>query len=176
MDILSDFYLMLLQPPVATIFILLVGIALNLFSIWATDRFTDVQKTRENMEEIREWQTQFNEARKSMDPYLLEQVMAKQQRIMRLNADMMSARCKPYLIFIIPFFLIFSVLGGMYAYVPVAVIPFHVESVLFFLANWIGVTVRGGFGMFYWSWYMLTSMSLGAIMRKFAGQEVTLTG
>ncbi len=176
MDLLSDLYISLIQPPMATIFIIFVSIGLNLFSIWATNRFTDVQKMKENMEEVKVWQKRFNEARKTMDPLLLEEVMSQQQRIMRLNADMMGARCKPYLIFIIPFFIIFSLLGGIYQGLPIAIVPFHVESVLVFFKDWIGITVPGaGFGMYYWSWYMLTSMSLGAMLRKLAGQDVTIT-
>ena len=115
MDILSDLYLILIQPPGATIFILFVSIGLNLLSIWATNRFTDVKQMQENMEEVKAWREKFNEARKTMDPLLLEEVMAQQQRIMRINADMMGARCKPYLIFIIPFFTVFSLLGQIFS-------------------------------------------------------------
>ena len=175
MDIFSDIYLMLIQPPVSTVFIILVSIGLNIFSIWATARFTDVEKLRENMDVVKEWQKKFNEARKTMDPMLLEEVMAEQQRIMRINAEMMTSRCKPYLIFLVPFYLIFNVLGSMYTAIPVAIVPFHVESVLFFFNEWIGITVNGGFGMYYWSWYVLTSMSIGAMLRKIAGQDVALT-
>ncbi|MGY5851976.1 MAG: EMC3/TMCO1 family protein [Candidatus Thorarchaeota archaeon] len=171
MDMWSDFLLVLTSAPWSAPFIVLVSVFLNLISIWATARFTDVEKLKENMAFVKEWQAKFNEARKTMDPLLLQEVQDMQSRVMSINAQMMTARCKPYLIFIIPFMAIFYLLSAMYGNTIVAVIPFHIEEVLFFMKDWLGFTTDAGFGLTYYSWYLLTSFGLGGFVRKIFGQD-----
>ncbi|MHA1962298.1 MAG: EMC3/TMCO1 family protein, partial [Candidatus Thorarchaeota archaeon] len=113
------------------------------------------------------------EARATNDPRLLQEVMDSQSRIMSLQGSMMSARCKPMLIFYIPFLLVFSVLGVLYGTNPVAILPFNAQNGLGFIEGWLGVNVPGsGFGMFFWSWYFLASLGLGNLIRKAGGLSV----
>ncbi|MHA1940009.1 MAG: hypothetical protein ACW97O_17545, partial [Candidatus Thorarchaeota archaeon] len=81
------------DPPFSALFILFVSVSLALIASWATMRFSDVEQTRENMQEISEWRKKLDEARKTMDPMLLQEVQDQQSRIMSLNAQMMSSRC-----------------------------------------------------------------------------------
>ncbi len=167
-----------LLDPVASMpnsawFIVLVSVSLALVSIIATKLLTDVEEMKENMERIKEWQAKANEARKSQDPRLLQEVMDSQSQIMSLQGKMMSARCKPMLIYYIPFLLIFAVLAAVYGNTAVAILPFNAQDALPFLDGWMGYNVPGaGFGMTYFWWYLLSSLGLGNLIRKAAGLQI----
>lgn len=174
MDILSDLILALTQMPWSAPFILFVGLGISLLSIWATNRWTDIEKTNEVMNEIKAWREKYNKARETMDPILLEEVMAEQSKIMALNAQMMSSRCKPMCYTYIPIMAVFAILAWIYGATPVAILPFNVHKLLPFLNGYIGFPVDGGFGLLYWPWYLLSSLGLGNLLRRAAGQVMPM--
>lgn len=181
MDIWTDFLQgmsNILAPvsvmPGSTIFILFVSIGLALISIWATVRFTDMDKMKTDMEEIKAWQERFKKARQTMDPIDLQQVMDDQGRIMKLNSSMMTQRMKPMCLFYIPLIIVFGILNFLFQENPVAIIPFNIQEVLPFLDGWIGVNIQGsGFGLFFWSWYFLVSIGFGNLIRRPFGLSMT---
>jgi len=159
--------------PWSAIFILVVSISLALISIWATNRFTDMDQIKESMEEIKAWREKFERARKSMDPLLLQEVQDEQGRIMRLNSQIMGSRCKPMCIYYIPFLIVFAILGALYGTNIVAILPFNAQYLLGFISGWLGENVAGsGFGLYYWPWYVLSSLGLGNIVRRMAGIDM----
>ena len=171
-DILTDFLqsiAALLAPvgsmPLSAPFVAIVSVLVALFTTWATKKFTDVDQANADMEEIKAWQTRFNEARKTMNQELLEEVMADQGRIMKMQGNMMSSRMKPICITWFPIIAVFGVLSALFGATPVAILPFHVT----FLEGFMGTNIDGGFGLYFIWWYMLTSMSLGMMLRKFLG-------
>ena len=160
--------------PYSAPFVILIGVSISLLSLALTKRFSDVEKLKANMEEIKLWQQKFKTARESMNPVLLQEVADHQQRIMRLNAEVMSARMKPMCIFYIPLLIIWGIFQVVYEYTPVAVIPFNIQEVFPFFVGWLGVNIPGtGFGLYFFSWYILTSFSLGTLIRKIAGIEIS---
>ena len=159
--------------PASTILITLVSISLALLSIWATRRFTDMEKMQSDMAEIKAWQDRFKKARQSMDSVELQQVMDDQGRIMRLNTSMMSARMKPMCLFYIPFLIIFGVLNIIYGTSIVAIIPFNIQKVLPFLTGYVGAPTTGGFGLSFYGYYFLVGLGLGNIIRKPFGLSMT---
>ena len=173
MQILDAFLQAISTIPGSTVFIMLVSIGLALMSIWATRRFTDMEKMQADMEEIKVWQERFKKARQSMDPIELQQVMDDQGRIMRLQSSMMSERCKPMCVYYIPFLVIFYLLNMLYGNSVVAVIPFNLHKVLPFLTGWVGNPVHGGFGLSYYGYYFLVGLGLGNIIRKPFGLSMT---
>ncbi|MHA1740739.1 MAG: EMC3/TMCO1 family protein, partial [Candidatus Thorarchaeota archaeon] len=135
----------------------------------ATVRLTDTEQLKADMEVIKAWQAKMNLARKTMDPVLLQEVMESQSQVMTIQARMMQARMKPMCVFYIPFIIIFGILNMLYAGTPVAILPFNIQKVLPFLNGWVGVEMPNGeFGLFFWSWYALASMSLGGLIRRLA--------
>jgi uncharacterized membrane protein (DUF106 family) len=181
MDPWSDFiqYIVTLFHPMATppwsaILIMLVNIGLALISIWATNKFTDVEKLKENMAEVKVWQDKFKAARKTMDPVALQEVMDDQGRIMRINSSMMSARLKPMCYFYIPFILVFTILGAIFQGGVVAVLPFNIEKALPFLTGMIGAPTAEGFGFNFYGFYLLSGLGLGNLIRKPFGQSLTM--
>ena len=173
MQFWNDILQVLRVMPVSTILITLVSISLALLSIWATRRFTDMEKMQSDTAEIKAWQDRFKQARKSMDPIELQQVMDDQGRIMRLNTSLMSARMKPMCIFYIPFLVIFGVLNIIYGATIVAVIPFNIQKVLPFLTGFVGTPTTGGFGLSFYGYYFLVGLGLGNIIRRPFGLSMT---
>jgi uncharacterized membrane protein (DUF106 family) len=173
MDIFSDFILIMTTMPWSTVTILMVNIFLALISIWATNRFTDVEKMKADMEEVKVWREKMSVARKTMDPVLLEEVMADQGRIMRLNSSMMGARMKPMCVYYIPFLIVFGIMGALLGNSIVAVLPFNIQKVLPFLEGMIGTATIGGFGFSFYGFYLLVGLGLGNLIRKPFGQSMT---
>ena len=171
----AGFFQPLAVMPWSAITILAVNIFLALISIWATNKFSDVEKMKEDMAEVKAWQTKMNEARKTMDPLLLEEVMADQGRIMRLNSSMMGARMKPMCVYYIPFLVIFAIMGALFGNSIVAVLPFNIQKVLPFLDGMIGTATIGGFGFSFYGFYLLVGLGLGNLIRRPFGQSMTPT-
>ncbi|MHA1950758.1 MAG: EMC3/TMCO1 family protein [Candidatus Thorarchaeota archaeon] len=176
MDLWTDF-LAFFGPmsvmPWSAVFVFLVAIGIALISIWTTKRFSDTEKLKQDMEDVKEWRERFNEARKTMDPILLEQVQADQGRIMRLQSSMMTARCKPMCFFYIPLILIFTIMNSIYGGTIVAVIPFNIQDVLPFLTGMVGAPTGAGFGLSFYGFYFLVGLGLGNLIRKPFGLDMT---
>jgi uncharacterized membrane protein (DUF106 family) len=181
MDLWSDLLesiVSLFEPvsmmPYSAPFVILVSVGISFISLALTKKFTDVEKLKANMEEIKKWQQKFKIARESMNPILLQEVTDHQQRIMRLNAEVMGARMKPMCLFYIPLLIIWGILQAIYSNTIVAVIPFNIQEVLPFISGWLGVNVPGsGFGLTFFTLYIMASFSLGTLIRKSAGIEIT---
>jgi uncharacterized membrane protein (DUF106 family) len=175
MDLWSDF-LAIFGPvsvmPWSAVFVASVAIGLALMSIWATRRFSDTEKLKQDMEDIKAWRERFNEARKTMDPILLQQVQEDQGRIMRLQSSMMTNRCKPMCIFYLPLILVFAIMNTIYGNSIVAVIPFNIQDVLPFLTGMIGAPTASGFGLSFYGFYFLVGLGLGNLIRKPFGLDM----
>jgi uncharacterized membrane protein (DUF106 family) len=177
MDVWSDIFssvVSFLQPvstmPYSTLFVLGIGILLSLVSSLITVKMVDVGKMKAGTAELQAWRAKLNQARKTMDPVLLQEVMNEQSHIMQVQLSMQGARMKPCCIYYIPFLITFAILNGLYGATPVAILPFNPQSLLPFLEPSIGVTVPGGgFGLWFWSWYVLSGMSLNSIIQKAFG-------
>ncbi|TFF95557.1 DUF106 domain-containing protein [Candidatus Thorarchaeota archaeon] len=181
MDPWSDFVSSIVQilapfatPPLAGIFVVAVNIFLALISIWATNKFTDMEKMKADMAEIKEWQEKLKVAQKTQDMVLLQELQEQQGRIMRLNSGMMMSRCKPMCVFYIPLILVFGILNTLYAGTLVVVLPFNPQDLLPFLEGMIGAPVNGGFGLTFIAWYFLVGLGLGNLIRKPFGQSMTM--
>ncbi len=173
MQFLNDLLQAISTIPGSAIFITIVSISLALMSIWATRRFTNMEKMQADMAEVKAWQERFNKARKSMDPIELQQVMDDQGRIMRLNTSMMSARMKPMCVYYIPFLIIFGILNVIFGNSVVAILPFNIHKVLPFLVGYLGVPTAGGFGLSFYGFYFLVGLGLGNIIRRPFGLSMT---
>ena len=163
------------EPPMAGIFIVAVNILLALVSIAATNRFTDMEKMKEDMAEIKAWQDKLKEARKTLDPIMLQELSEQQGHIMRLNSGLMTARMKPMCVFYIPLILVFSILNAIYAGAIVVTIPFNIHVPFPFLKDMIGTPVSGGFGLTFIAWYFMVGLGLGNLIRKPFGQSMTMS-
>ena len=89
----------------------------------------------------------------------------------------MTTRCKPQLIFFIPFIIMFQLLRGFYTGadglpIIVAVLPFNIQKVLPFLVGLAGRPVAGGFGLSFYGFYFLVGLGLSSILQRIMGTQV----
>ena len=179
-DILADFVLwlatnfpMFRTPPWSGILIAVVSIIVSSISNLGMKRFTDMRRLKRHQLEIKQYQKMQQEAQKSGNEKLLRKVRRRKSYIDRIQRDMMSARCKPGLIFAIPFMAIFYTLSGFFSgdYLIVAILPFDA----FFLTGIAGMSVPGGFGMTYMAFYMLVGLGLSSILQRIMGTQIMTT-
>jgi len=136
--------------PVSTIFILFLAILLTFITSLANRLLTNREQLASWRKQISEWQKEFNEARKSGDKKQLEKAMRKQKQIMQIQSKMFTQQMKVTLIFIVPFFLFWAWINGIYEQTPVAFLPGF-----------------GGLPVFYW--YLLCSLAFGTIFSHVLG-------
>jgi uncharacterized membrane protein (DUF106 family) len=142
-----------LEPPYSTIFVLLLAVLLTLITSLANRLLTNREQLASWRKQISEWQKEFSEARKSGDKKQLEKVMRKQKQVMQIQSKMFTQQMKVSLIFIVPFFLFWTWLNGVYKSAPpVAYLPGF---------------GNGNLNVFYW--YLLCSLAFGTIFSHVLG-------
>ncbi len=179
-DILTDFVLwlstnfpMFLTPPWSGILIATVSVTVSTISNLGMKRFTDMRRLKRQQQEIKQYQKMQQEANKTGNEKLLRKVRRRKAYIDRIQRNSMTARCKPSLIFMIPFMAIFWIFSGFFSgdYLIVAILPFNA----FFLTGIAGMTVPGGFGMTYQAFYMLVGFGLSSILQRIMGTQIMTT-
>jgi len=75
------------------------------------------------------------EARKTQNEKLMKKVKRRKSYIDRIQKEQMTTRCKPSLMFMIPFMLIFTILRSFFTYPDgsdsiVVILPFNIDSIL----------------------------------------------
>lgn len=179
-DFLQFLFDVVNEPPYSGIFIMLVSVAVSAMSNLAMKRFSDIRRLNRYQAEIKQFQEMEKEARKTQNEKLMKKVKRRKAYIERIQREQMTARCKPSLIFIIPFMLIFTVLRGFYTTpggldMIVAVIPFNIDKALPFLNGMIGTSTAAGFGMNFWGFYFLVGLGLSSILQRIMGTQVMTT-
>ena len=160
-------------PPWSGILIAVVSVTVSSISNLGMKRFTDMRRLKRHQLEIKQYQKMQQEAQKTGNEKLLRKVRRRKAYIDRIQRDMTSARCKPGLIFIIPFMAIFLTFSGFFSgdYLIVAILPFDA----FFLTGIAGMSVPGGFGMTYMAFYMLVGLGLSSILQRIMGTQIMTT-
>lgn len=182
-DLLVDFmnwFIMTFEvvryPPYAPLFIMLVSVSVSTLSNLAMKKFTDMRRLNRYQQEIKQFREMEKEAQKTQNEKLLRKVKRRKAYIDNIQRGMLGARCKPSLLFIIPFMLIFQVLRGFYSEagsdIIVAVLPFDAHQLLPFIQGMLGTPVDGGFGMTFWAFYFLIGLGLSSILQRIMGTQV----
>jgi uncharacterized membrane protein (DUF106 family) len=176
-DILLDFLTLIEDPPVSALFIMIVSVTISSISNLAMRKFANMRRLRRYQAEIKQHQEMPKEAERTQDEKLLRKIKRRKAYIERIQGEMLKQRCKPTLIFIIPFMLIFTLLRNFYSAggedVVVAILPFNVNKVLPFLVGMIGTSTPFGFGMTYWGFYFLCGLGLSSILQRIMGTQIT---
>ncbi len=168
-------------PPMSAILITAVSVSITVISNLAMKRFSDVRQLKRHQAEIKEYQELTRKAEQTQNEKLLRKMRRRKAYIDRIQKEMVSARCRPMLFFIIPFMLLFSVLSGYYSdpsttpptQKVVAVIPFNIQKALPFLVNFVGVPYEGGFGLYFFPFYLLVGLGLGQIIQRIQGVSLS---
>lgn len=109
--------------PYSTFFIFGLAALISLLTALVNRRFTNPEKSRTWRKEISDWNKEMRDAQKSKDKKTLEKVMKKQKYIMQLQSKMMWQSMKISLLFLIPLFLMWQILGSFYQSAPIAILP-----------------------------------------------------
>jgi uncharacterized membrane protein (DUF106 family) len=149
--------------PYSTLFILALAALISLLTTLVNRRFTNPEQSKAWRTEISDWNKELRSAQKSKDKKALDKAMKKQQQIMKLQSKMMWQSMKVSLLFLVPLFIMWQVLGGFYGLAPIAFFP--------------GVGSNLPIPIFNYSliwWYLLCSILFGtAFQHAFKLVEVT---
>jgi len=145
------------QPPMATLFILVLSAVISLVTTVANRMVVD-------LDEYRRWTVESNRARgelmkamKSGNQRHIAKAQKRQQDLMKTQQKMTMDRMKIMIFFMIPFLLMWQVLNNFYKGVTIAFMPFS--------APWIAP--EGTLSIA--SWYIFCSFSTNIIISRVLG-------
>ncbi|MFQ6130320.1 MAG: EMC3/TMCO1 family protein [Candidatus Hadarchaeaceae archaeon] len=136
--------------------ILVIGILVALLVTLISRRVVNWERMRQIKAEVTSFQQELRDARSKQDMKRLYKLQQDQKRIMALQGQMMRENFKPMLFYIVPYFIFWFILSGMYSGWVVAWLPFRLD--LPFFGKWASC----GF----LSWYLLTYFGFSQIWRK----------
>ncbi len=177
-DLIAGFIEIVKWPPFAGFFVVLVSVSISSMSNLAMKRFADMRRLRRYQTEIKQYQEMQKKAQETQNEKLLRKVKRRKAYIDRIQREMMTTRCKPSLMFIIPFMLIFALLRTLYSgadgisQIIVAVIPFNIHYLIPLGSFGLGVSVPGGFGLYFWPFYFLAGLGLSSILQRVMGTQI----
>ena len=146
--------------PLATIFMFIVAVAVSTLTSLANRLLSNPERSKAWRKEISDWNSELREARKSGDKKELEKVMKKQKQIFQLQSKMTWQQMKVTLLFIVPLFIMWQLLGGIYGLRPIAYFPG--------LGSDIYLPIIGRISSLFW-WYLLCSMFFGTVFSHLLG-------
>ncbi len=144
------------QPPIATILILLLSVAVSLVTGFMGRRSMDLDEYRRVMTESRIAQQELMAAMKSDNQRRISKAQKRQQEVSQATMKISGDRMKSSFFFIIPLLFIWPVLGNFFGDVIVATMPFK--------APFIGSTEMKMF-----NWYFLCSITTSTIIQRVLG-------
>ncbi len=182
-DIFGDFmmwfastFAVFQSPPFAGVFILFISLSISTVSNLAMRRFTDMRRLNRYQTEIKQFREMEKQAQKAQNEKLMKKVKRRKSYIDRIQREQMTARCKPMLLFFIPFIFIFSILRGFYSTDGiddiVLVLPFNIQKVLPFFVGLAGQPTAAGFGLSFYAFYFLVGLGLSSILQRVMGTQV----
>jgi uncharacterized membrane protein (DUF106 family) len=149
--------------PYSTLFILALAALVSLVTTLVNRRFTNPEQSKAWRKEISDWNKELRDAQKSKDKKALDKAMKKQHQIMQLQSKMMWQSMKVSLLFLVPLFIMWQVLGGFYGLAPIAFLPGIGSNLPIPIFNYSLI----------W-WYLLCSILFGtAFQHAFKLIEVT---
>jgi uncharacterized membrane protein (DUF106 family) len=162
--------------PFSALFLMFISAMVSTMSNLAMKRFSDMRRLNRQQLEIKQFQEMEKEAKKTQNEKLLKKVKRRRAYIERIQREQMTSRCKPQLIFIIPFMLIFWLLGQFFTIDGtqqiVAVLPFNIQKVLPFLEGMGGRATVAGFGLTFYIFYLIVGFGLSSILQRIMGTQV----
>jgi uncharacterized membrane protein (DUF106 family) len=144
------------QPPVATILVLLLAIAVNLVMGFVGRRSMDLDEYRRVMTESRIVQQELMAAMKSGNQRTISKAQKRQQEVSQASMKISGDRMKSSFFFIIPLLFIWPVLGRFFGDVIIATMPFKAPFI-------------GGPEMKMFNWYFLCSIATSVITQRVLG-------
>ncbi len=168
-DLRSDISLMASELGIGVPFIyenalfviLGIGVFVSLLITLITRRVVNWERMRQIKAEVSAFQKELRDARSKRDTKRMYKLQQDQKRILSLQGQMMKENFKPMIFYIVPYFIFWFILQGIYSGWVVAWLPFRLD--LPFFGTWVSC----GF----LSWYLLTYFGFSQIWRKMLIRE-----
>lgn len=145
----------------ALLVILVIGIFVSLLITLITRRVVNWERMKQIKTEVSAFQQELRDARSKQDMKRLYKLQQDQKQIMALQGQMMKENFKPMIFYIVPYFIFWFILSGIYSGWVVAWLPFRLD--IPFFGKWASC----GF----LSWYLLTYFGFSQIWRKLLIRE-----
>lgn len=143
------------QPPMATILILLLAIALNLVIGFLGRRSMNLDEYRRIMTESRTAQQEVMAAMKSGNQRRISKAQKRQQELSQEQMKISGNRMKTSIFYIIPLMILWPVLGRFFGDTIIAYMPFK--------SPFSGLELKMG------SWYFLCTFASSIIIQRVLG-------
>ena len=111
------------EIPYSTIFMLAIALGISLLTTLVNRLLTNPEKAKMWRKEVADWNKELRDAQRAKDKKTVDKIMRKQKYIMNLQSKMMWQSMKVSLLFIVPLFLMWSFLGGLYGGSALAYLP-----------------------------------------------------
>lgn len=121
-----------IEPPLSTIFVLILAVAVSLLATGVQRLLLDVKVIRQQARELAKWRKELLKAQRSKDMKALEKLMKKKPYMDKLQAKYTIQTMKPMIVYIVPLFVLYWIFIGVFdkpvAYLPLigAPIPFWI--------------------------------------------------
>ena len=144
------------DPPVSTIFLLVLAFAVSAFTTYVTKRSMNIEEYRKSMEESSHAQQELMAAMKSGNQRRIQKAQQRQKGSQQTQMKNSSSLMKTNMYTTIPLLIMWWILGGFYGrIIGVAWMPFNP---IFF-----------GTRLNYITWYIICSLTASIIMRRVFG-------
>lgn len=151
--------------PYSTIFILSLAAAISFLTSLANRLLTNPEKVKAWRKETADWNAEVRDAQRTKDKKRIEKLMKKQQYILQLQSKMMWQSTKVMLLFIVPLFIIWQLLGGFFT----TILNGHSASVsIAYLPGFGSIFPVLSFPSLFW-WYLICSFLFGTILSHLLG-------
>jgi uncharacterized membrane protein (DUF106 family) len=137
----------------------ILGLSIGLaFVITLVNKYTvNWEKVKAAKDRLKTWQKELRDAQRKRDMKRMHKLKQEQGKLMHEQKTIMIASFKPMIFYIIPYFLMWWWLRGLFGGWVVAWLPFHLPLPFF------GTLVSMGF----LSWYLIAYFGFAQLMRRF---------
>jgi uncharacterized membrane protein (DUF106 family) len=149
--------------PLSAFIVLGAALLLSLIAMLANRFLVNYKMVASYRREYMNWMNAVRKARKDGDEKQLDKLMKRQSAVMKMSSRATLEQLKTYPITIVPFYLIYAVLGYALSSTPyTAYAPF-----LFPFATIIGSGVAAGLPLFFW--YLVCSFAISVPLSRIFG-------
>ena len=155
--------------PLSAFIVLGAALLLSVVAMLANRFLVDYKMVANNRREYMNWSKALMKARKDGDTKQVDKLMRRQSAMTKMQSKAMFEQLKTYPITIVPFYLIYAVLGYALSSTPyTAYAPF-----LFPFATIVGAGVAAGLPLFFW--YLVCSFTISIPLSRIFGVSSALS-
>jgi uncharacterized membrane protein (DUF106 family) len=140
----------------SVLFILLISIIFALVVTLISKRVVNWEEVKQKKKRVSDWQKALMDAQRKKDMKTVHKLQQEQKEMMALQGQIMMASFKPAIFYIVPYFILWMALSGLFSGWVVAWLPFNLPLPV------VGTTASLGF----LGWYFLAYFCFSSIWRR----------